>query len=95
METLYVWEHGTVAAAADAVGEALQLQLQLHDSCFYGGDYFRASRDLDQVIVLENFVEDDGEPFFAGAPVGAVCVEVSGFSDAEARIACVDGLRKA
>ncbi|MDP8968243.1 MAG: hypothetical protein M3N04_06565 [Actinomycetota bacterium] len=95
METLYVWEHGTAAAAAGAVGEALGLELELRDSSFYGGDYFTVERDLEQVIVLENYVEDDGEPFFPGAPVGAVCVEVSGFSEAHARLACVNGLRRA
>jgi hypothetical protein len=62
VDALYVYDGGSVADAAEAVGRAIGLPLELHDSSYYGGDYYRVERALDQVIVLENYVEDDGEP---------------------------------
>lgn len=94
MDALYVWTQGAAAAAAAALGEALGLQLERRDSSFYGGDYFTVSRDLSQIVVLENYVEDDGEPFFPGAAVGAVCVEVVGFSELQGRLAALPGLHE-
>ncbi len=92
-DMLYVYEGGTLAQAAEVVGRVIGLSLELHDSSFYGGDYYRAQRNLDEVIVLENYTEDDGEPFFQAQPVGALCVQVTGFDEARQRLAPVPGLR--
>jgi hypothetical protein len=92
VETLYVYE-GTVEEAAVAVGEALRVRLELRDSSYFGGDYYRAEQGVDQVILLENYMEDDNEPFFETQPVGAICVRVSGFDEARELLARVPGLR--
>lgn len=94
MDALFVYEGGTLAEAADAVGTAIGMPLELRDSNFYGGDYYVARRDMDEVILLENHVEDDGEPFFQTQPVGAICVQVDGFHAARGRLASVPGLRR-
>ncbi len=95
VDSLYVYDAGTAADAAAAVGDALGLRLELRTSSYYGGDYYRAERDVDQVIVLENYVEDDDEPFFQSQPVGAICVQVSGFAEAHQRLRHVRGLQRA
>ena len=95
VDALYVYDGGTLAEAADAVGSAIGVPLQLHDSSFYGADYYVAQRDLDEGILLENYLEDDDEPFFRTQPVGAICVQVSGFDEARGRLAAVPGLRRA
>jgi hypothetical protein len=95
VDALYVYEGGTLSEAADAVGSAIGVPLELHDSSFYGDDYYVARRDEDEVIMLENFLEEDGEPFFQTQPVGAICVQVSGFDDARVRLASVPALRRA
>ncbi len=89
MAALYVYE----ADAAEVVAAAVGLALELHDSCFYGGDYYQAERNLEEVILLENFMEDDGEPFFQSQPVGTICLRVNGFVEARERLATVPGLR--
>jgi hypothetical protein len=94
VDALFVYEGGTLAEAADAVGTAIGMPLELRDSNFYGGDYYVARRDMDEVILLENHVEDDGEPFFQTQPVGAICVQVDGFHAARGRLASVPGLRR-
>ena len=93
MEALYVFEEGDAAEAAAAVGAAIGLELELRDSSFFGGDYYAVTRELDEAIVLENYMEDDGEPFFPTQPVGAVCAQVTGFDDARARLDAMPGLR--
>jgi hypothetical protein len=69
------------------------LRLELHDSSFYGGDYYRAERNLNEIILLENFMDEDGEPFFQAQPVGTICLQVIGFEQARERLATVPGLR--
>ena len=95
METLYIYEGGTAAEAAAVVGEAIGVPLELRNSSYYGGDYYRAGRELDQVILLENYMEDDDEPFFQAQPVGAICVQVIGFAESRGRLEQVRGLRAA
>jgi hypothetical protein len=95
VDELYVYDGGTLAEAADAVASAIGMPLLLRDSSFYGGDYYVAQRDPDEAILLKNYLEDDDEPFFQTQPVGAICVQVSGFDDARARLAAVPGLRRA
>lgn len=92
VEALYVYD-GSFEEAAAAVGDALGVRLEPHDSSYFGGDYYRASHDLDEVILLENFMDDDDEPFFLTQPVGATCLRVSGFEGGRERLAQVPGLR--
>jgi hypothetical protein len=95
VEVLYRWEEGSPGEAAQAVGRVLGIELELHDSSFYGGDYFRAADDGPSIIVLENFIEDDGEPFFLSLPVGASCVQVDAPPEVITRLDHLDGLTRA
>lgn len=85
MEVLYVYEAGSLADAAETVGDALGLPLGLHDSSYYGGGYLMLARGVDQVSVLENYMEDDDEPLLPTQQVAAICVQVIGFADAHGR----------
>lgn len=82
VDALYVSCANSVAEVAAAIGDTVGVPLELHDSSYYGGDYYRAGDGPDQVIVLENYMEDDGQSFFSTLPVGAICVQVSGFGAA-------------
>jgi hypothetical protein len=93
VDALFVYDGGTLADAADAVANAIGVSLELHDSSFYGGDYYAAHHDLGEVVLLENHMEDDGEPFFPTQPVGAICVQVIGFDDVRAELAGIAELR--
>jgi hypothetical protein len=90
---LYVWEASASALdAVHAVSEALTIEIELRDSSFYGGDYFRG-KQRDDVILLANYMEDDGEPFFKAQPVGTVCLQLSPQPGDRERLAAVPGLR--
>jgi hypothetical protein len=95
VDALYVYEGETLSEAAHVVGNAIGVPLELRDSSFYGGDHYVARRDFDEVMLLENHLEDDDEPFFQTQPVGAICVHISGFDEARGRLASVPGLRRA
>ena len=93
MKALFAYDGGTLADAADAVANAIGVSPELHDSSFCGGDDYAARRDPDQVVLLENYMEEDGEPFFPTQPVGAICVQVIGFDEVRAELAGIAELR--
>jgi hypothetical protein len=76
---VYRWT-GPIALrdAAARVGHALGVTLALHDSSFYGGDYFLAELDGCEIRVIENFMDDDGQAFEPELPEGAIVVVVDG-----------------
>jgi hypothetical protein len=61
-----------------AIESALGIELQCHDSDYRGGDYFRFDAADLELIVQENFVEDDGEPTEARFPSAPFLLYVDG-----------------
>ena len=69
----------------------------LHDSDYFGGDYYLARpAEGVEVRLLDNFTEDDGEPFAADFPDAAVLLSIDGQLSAEfeAALARVSALRR-
>jgi hypothetical protein len=71
--------------AAAAVGDALGGELAPRDSSYYCGDYFRANQSGCTVLVLQDCLEDDGEPLRPELPEGAIFVEIQGPTEADER----------
>ncbi len=92
-KVVYTWQGSSIDAASRAVGRALGIELSAHDSSFYGGDHFHWSNGLAEVTILENYLEDDGEPFVDSQPVGVICVMVEAFPGVTERLAPVRELR--
>lgn len=87
MPVIYRWTGPiTLRDAAAAIGHALGRTLALHDSSFYGGDYFLVELGGCEMRVIENFIEDDGEAFEPELPEGAIFVVADGLQGAEERV---------
>jgi len=54
--------------AAASVGKLLGVTFELHDSSFFGGDYFRAEAAEGTIYVQPNYDALDDEPFEASWP---------------------------
>lgn len=53
----------------------------VHQSDYRGGDYFRCKVDSVEVVLQENFIEDDGEPTEAAFPSDKLLVYLDGPDD--------------
>ena len=71
-------------AAADlvkaklAVESALNAQLNAHESEYRGGEYFRVEHNGTNLVLQQNFEEDDGEPTEAEFPHAEIILYVDG-----------------
>lgn len=61
MQTLVFGSRDDMDTTQRRIGAALGVTFALHDSFFYGGDYFLAKSDNLRISVQRNFVEDDGD----------------------------------
>jgi hypothetical protein len=61
---LYGWTTApTLADAGDVIAAALDVDFQLRDSFYYGGDYLLAKPANAELRIVPNFIEDDGQHF--------------------------------
>lgn len=69
--------------AAASIGELLKVSFELHDSCFFGGDYFCTSVPEGTIYIQTNYDVLDNEPFEASWPSDQFLLCFSGLEDAK------------
>jgi len=75
---LYGVETGELDNFRDEMEKILDVSFSAHESEYHGGEYFRlAEMDLN-VILQENFMEDDGEVTEAEFPEQELLIYISG-----------------
>ena len=67
-------------AARSAVERALGTPMELHESAYRGGDYFRLEKTGVKLVLQTNFMEDDGEVAEAEYPDADVLLYLDGDS---------------
>lgn len=69
---LYGWRAGALEEIAQRTGQALGVTFELHDSDYWGGDYFLWRGEGAKLTIQRNFRDDEGylvEEAFASHPV--------------------------
>ncbi len=61
MRTLAFGSRDDMDTTQRRIAAALGVTFALHDSFFFGGDYYLAKSDHLRISVQRNFVEDDGD----------------------------------
>jgi hypothetical protein len=67
--------------AARILGEILDLEFVLHESDWYGGDYYRAGTEKRTARIIRNFIDDDGDAFELDWPNNQIVLYLEGWDD--------------
>jgi hypothetical protein len=73
----------TLRHAAATLTEVFGIKFELHDSSFYGGDYFRADVPAGTIYIQSNHDILDDEPFEASWPLDQFLISFAGLDDKE------------